>query len=60
LGVALASYFNSHSDKSARKIAPGDFYGHHIPAPEQSDESMLAMMKKVTEAHNKTLKQKQG
>jgi len=55
----LAHYFGAHSNGSA-KPKPGDFYGHYLPAEEQSDNSMLAAMKAFTEAHNKKLAEAQG
>jgi hypothetical protein len=54
-GVPLAHYFNAHSAQGSRSHQPGDFYGHHIPAEEQSDDDMLAAMQAYTRQHNKRL-----
>lgn len=54
-GVALAAHFNSQSEQGARKIKPGDLYGHYLPEAEQSDEEMLAFMRQWSAGHNRQL-----
>jgi hypothetical protein len=47
--------------QSARKFAAGEFFGHILPAEEQSDEQMLRMMQEFTRQYNREReKQKQN
>ncbi len=46
-----------NSKQGTPAIDPGRWFGRHTPAPEQSDEQMLAMMQAFSAAHNKRIKQ---
>ena len=56
-GVLLSWYVNPKLDKNGRKMQPGEFFGHILPTPEQSDESMLAFMREFSRQYNRRREQ---
>lgn len=54
-GMFCSVYINSKLKQGARQYQPGEWFGHHKPEPEQSDDQMLAFMRAFSEAHNKQI-----